>query len=102
MARIIELVDTGLAQGAIAIGVGPEYQPGTTHSEVLEMFRLAAEHGAFVFVHARDWDATRDWGPLYELIAATTIPGAPLSSRVWHSWLTTSTPNLRRLSWSLP
>ena len=77
LAEALGLIDAGLAQGAVAVSMGIEYFPGTTHSEVLELFRQAASHDAFVFAHIRNWDKTRDYDHLYEMIAASAITGAP-------------------------
>ena len=78
LARVRDLANAALRRGALAVAIGPEYQPGTPHSEVLELFRVAAAHGTFVFTHVRDWDATRDYDQIYEVLGASTISGAPV------------------------
>ena len=60
------LVHRGFGAGAVALGFGLYYTPGATHSEVLRLARIAAEHGAPVHIHTREFDGTRDWDELYE------------------------------------
>ncbi|TFH66208.1 MAG: D-glutamate deacylase [Gemmatimonadales bacterium] len=70
----------GLAQGALGVGMGLQYTPGATRSEVLDMFRVAAEARAPVFVHVRAFGPS-DPGSItsfMEVIAAAAITGAPL------------------------
>lgn len=50
MARLIE---KGLADGALGVGFGLAYTPATTTAEFESMLRVAAAHGATVFVHVR-------------------------------------------------
>lgn len=66
-------VDEGLRQGAVAVGLGPAYTPAASQWEVLEMFRVAAEHGATAHIHLR-----RGIEGLQEAIANATVTGAPL------------------------
>ncbi|HET9166375.1 MAG TPA: D-glutamate deacylase, partial [Candidatus Angelobacter sp.] len=42
-----------LDAGALGIGMGIQYTPGATRWEVIEMFRLAAEHSVPVYTHVR-------------------------------------------------
>lgn len=51
VARIVALVDAGLAAGAVAVGTGPAYTPGASAEELAVVFRTAARHGALVFAH---------------------------------------------------
>lgn len=51
--KILSILRKQLDDGAIGIGMGLEYLPGTTREEVVEIFRLAAEKRRTVFVHAR-------------------------------------------------
>jgi len=51
VARIVALVDAGLAGGGVAVGTGPAYTPGASADELGAVFRIAARHGALVFAH---------------------------------------------------
>ena len=51
--RLLEMLDRGLAAGALGIGLAVQYTPGATRREVLKVARLAARRGAPLFVHAR-------------------------------------------------
>ena len=42
--QIFELIKQGLKDGALGIGYGINYLPKATHTEILDHFRLAAEH----------------------------------------------------------
>ena len=46
-------IERGLEQGAVAVGFGLAYTPGATRDEIVEMFRVAARHGAACHVHMR-------------------------------------------------
>ena len=46
-------IESGLAAGALGVGMGLEYTPAATRHEVLEVFRAAARFRAPVFVHTR-------------------------------------------------
>ena len=72
------LVEQGLREGAVAVGFGIAYTPGATHSEILRMVELAARYEASAHMHLRDWDATREWGELYEVFAAAIHTGGDL------------------------
>lgn len=49
--EIAALVATGLADGGVAVGMGPAYTPGASAEELAAVFRVAAEQGAFVLAH---------------------------------------------------
>jgi N-acyl-D-aspartate/D-glutamate deacylase len=70
-----------LSAGALAIGMGIQYTPGATRWEVIEMFRLAAEHSLPVYTHVRS-SGKREPGSsiesVDEVIAAAAVTGAPL------------------------
>jgi N-acyl-D-aspartate/D-glutamate deacylase len=51
IARIVALVETGLRDGGVAVGMGPAYTPGASADELAAVFRAAASHGAFVLAH---------------------------------------------------
>jgi N-acyl-D-aspartate/D-glutamate deacylase len=83
-AQLIEMektLDHGLSRGALGIGFGLQYTPGATREEVVDMFRVAAKHGAPSCVHLRygsvkEPDTTLN--ALQEVIAASAITGARL------------------------
>jgi N-acyl-D-aspartate/D-glutamate deacylase len=70
-----------LDAGALAVGMGIQYTPGATRWEVIEVFRLAAEHGVPVYTHVRS-SGKREPGSsiesIQEVIGAAAVSGAPL------------------------
>ncbi|HSL72809.1 MAG TPA: amidohydrolase family protein, partial [Longimicrobiales bacterium] len=79
--RIRQALKAQLDAGAPGIGMGLEYLPGTTRHEVIEVFRLAAEYGVPVFVHARGAGTIEPGSSVEavnELIGAAAISGAAL------------------------
>jgi N-acyl-D-aspartate/D-glutamate deacylase len=75
------LIDKGMQQGALAEGMGINYTPGASHSEIVEMFRVAAKYGASVHVHLRyagGLEPTTGLAALEEVIAASAATGAPV------------------------
>ncbi len=83
LAQIKQRIDRGLRQGAVAVGMGLAYTPGAPAWEPLEVFRVAAQYQAPVFVHIRGAssaagaNADREAG-LLEVIAHSAVSGAPL------------------------
>ena len=53
VAEMEAILRTGLAQGAVAVGMGSAYTPGAPMAELARMFRVAAEGGASVHIHLR-------------------------------------------------
>ncbi len=78
LATIIAIVEQGLKDGAPAVGMGLEYMPGATMTEVMEVFKLAAKYNRSVQIHLRDWDRTSDYAYIYEPIAGALLSGAPI------------------------
>ena len=81
IARIEELIEAGMKQGALAEGMGINYTPGATRWEIVEMFRVAAKYNAPVHVHARYYgilEPETGMNALEEVIAASAATGAPL------------------------
>jgi N-acyl-D-aspartate/D-glutamate deacylase len=82
--RIAEIragIRRGLEEGALGVGFGLQYTPGSTRWEVLEVFREAAAHRAPAFVHVRAFGPDEPGGTIeafLEVIAASGITGAPL------------------------
>lgn len=60
--------------GGLGIGMGIQYTPGASRTEIIEMFRVAAERDMPVFVHMRG-DRVES---VSEVIAAAAVTGAPL------------------------
>jgi N-acyl-D-aspartate/D-glutamate deacylase len=79
--EIDALMEQGFREGALAEGMGINYTPGATHQEIVEMFRIAARHGASVHVHLRYGsikEPSNGLAALEEVLAAAASTGAPL------------------------
>ncbi|MEO6445810.1 MAG: amidohydrolase family protein [Gemmatimonadaceae bacterium] len=75
-AQIIEMesiLREGLAQGAVAVGLGSAYTPGAGMAEIERMFKVAAEGGVSAHIHMRNGSAGLD-----STIAAAKAAGAKL------------------------
>ncbi|MSU49876.1 MAG: D-glutamate deacylase [Opitutus sp.] len=80
VAELRRLIERGLARGAVAVGFGLQYTPGASELEILEMYRAAAKFNASCHVHLRGRGASGPrnvFSAMLELVAATTITGAP-------------------------
>jgi len=78
---MLSRLNSELHAGALAIGMGIQYTPGATRYEVIEMFRLAAEHHVPVYTHVRSAGQIEPGSAIEsvsEVIAASAITGAPL------------------------
>ena len=73
MAAMELLLREGLAQGAVAMGLGSAYTPGAPMSEIERMFRVAADGGVSAHIHMRGGLAG-----LNETIKAAATAGARL------------------------
>ena len=51
VAAIVAMVEQGLNDGAVAVGIGTSYTPGASREEIAAVAAVAARHGAFVFAH---------------------------------------------------
>lgn len=81
LAQIDQRMETGLKQGALAVGMGINYTPAATRDEVLSVFRAAAQYGAPVHVHMRyAGDKAPETGraALDEVLTAASESKAPL------------------------
>ena len=70
-----------LAAGALGVGMGIQYTPGVTRWEVIEMFRLAAEHNVPVYTHVRSsgrHEPGSSIESISEVIGAAAVTGASL------------------------
>ena len=78
---IVDSIEKGFREGALAEGMGINYTPGATHQEIVEMYRIAARHGASVHVHLRYGglkEPNTGLAALEEVLAAAASTGAPL------------------------
>ena len=70
-----------LEAGALGIGMGIQYTPGVSRWEVIEIFRLAAEHSMPVYTHVRSNGKIEPGSGIEsvgEVIGAAAITGASL------------------------
>jgi N-acyl-D-aspartate/D-glutamate deacylase len=51
VAAILEMIEQGLQDGAVGVGMGLAYTPGAAPSEIEAVMRLAAKHGAVLHAH---------------------------------------------------
>ena len=63
-----------ISAGGLGVGMGIQYTPGASRTEIIEMFRVAAERDIPVYVHMRG-DRVES---VSEVIAASAVTGAPL------------------------
>ncbi|NKB38552.1 MAG: amidohydrolase family protein [Gammaproteobacteria bacterium] len=75
---VIQLIDEGLAEGGLGVGIGLAYLPGARRSEIYSVYQLAALHYIPVFVHARVTSVKEpdSISALQELIANSVTTGA--------------------------
>jgi N-acyl-D-aspartate/D-glutamate deacylase len=79
--QIGDEIESGLRRGALAVGMGINYTSAATHDEIVDVFQLAAKHGASVHVHLRHaglQEPTTGLVGIEEVIAAAAATGAPL------------------------
>ena len=79
--QITALINRGLQRGALAVGMGINYTPGATHAEIMDVFKVAATHGASIHVHLRYnglLEPTTGLAALQEVVADAAATGAPL------------------------
>jgi dihydroorotase len=53
-AEVLALLERGLQEGALGIGMGIAYVTEATRAEIFEVFRLAAQRKATIYVHMRN------------------------------------------------
>jgi len=81
LTQIEKEVAKGLQSGALAVGMGINYTEAATHQEILDIFRVAAEHGASVHVHVRYAgikEPITGLAAIEEVVAAAAATGASL------------------------
>jgi len=80
--RLDTLIEEGIADGALGIGLGIAYTPGASREEILRMFLIAARHDVPCFVHLREGGRDPASGgsvaALDEVIADAAATGAAL------------------------
>jgi dihydroorotase len=75
---LLELIDEGLRQGGIGIGMGIVYTPGATRHEVFRIFQHAALRKVPIFVHMRGNDDPGPLGDVQEMLSNAAATGASL------------------------
>lgn len=76
LAAIVARIDSGLARGAVAVGMLIEFTPAATPWEVVGVFGAAARHDAAVHVHMRVLDEPLWFLEMEEVIGAAAATGA--------------------------
>jgi N-acyl-D-aspartate/D-glutamate deacylase len=79
--KIADRLRHELDAGALGIGMGIQYTPGATRSEVINIFRLAAERHVPVFTHVRSAGKNEPGSSVEsvnEVIGAVAVTGASL------------------------
>lgn len=76
IAATVERIETGLREGAVAVGFGIVYTPGINAEELSAAFAAAARAGAVAHVHVRADPG--DFSNLDEVFAAAQATGASL------------------------
>ncbi len=75
------LLNEGLNKGALAMGFGIDYTRAASRWEIVEMFQVAAGHGASCHVHLRGKGHTEPGGAIEafeEVLAVAAVTGAAL------------------------
>ena len=78
-AEILALLEQGLDQGALGIGLTHGYAPGVAHSEIQALSRLAARENVPIMSHPRFWgraDPGGDIAAIQEIISNAITTGA--------------------------
>src|SRR5205814_1970606 len=73
---MLKLARKAMDEGALGIGFGIEYIPGTSGLEVTELARVAAERKASIHAHIRLPHLYDPFQGIDELIAANAVTGA--------------------------
>ena len=77
--EILSLVEQGLREGAIGIGINAGYAPGYGQKEYFALAELAAEYGVATFTHVRyasNLEPQGSFEAIKELIANAALTGA--------------------------
>ena len=73
-AELAALIDQGLREGGLGIGMAHQYYPGATRTEIFRVFQLAAERQAPIYTHVRSMGLDA----IQEVVANAAATGAPL------------------------
>ena len=79
--RLLELMENGLNEGGLGIGLGITYTPGVAHEEIFRIFQLAAKRKVPIFVHVRSAGMIEPGSSIeavQEVLANTAATGASL------------------------
>ncbi len=78
--QVLDLLRRGLDDGALGIGMGIAYVTEATRAEIFDVFRLAAERKATIFVHMRNGGPVEPGAidSLQEVLADAAASGASL------------------------
>ncbi len=90
---LYRLLDKGLREGGLGIGVAHQYYPGATRKEILDVFALAAKRDAPIYTHVRSMSIDA----MQEVIADAASTGAPLHIVHINSMSGDATPEILRL-----
>ena len=77
--KILSLVEDGLKEGALGIGINAGYAPGYGQKEYFELAKLAAEYGVATYTHVRyasNIEPQGSFEAIKELIANAALTGA--------------------------
>jgi N-acyl-D-aspartate/D-glutamate deacylase len=79
--QVAAALERGLGAGALGIGMGLAYTPGTTRLEVIRTFRIAAAYHVPIYVHVRSSGRAEPGSSIEsinEVIGAAAVTGAAL------------------------
>ncbi len=71
---MLQLLQEGLEESALGIGLAVQYYPGATRREIVEVFRFAGEKRATIHTHVRSMTIDA----MQEVLANAVATGAPL------------------------
>jgi N-acyl-D-aspartate/D-glutamate deacylase len=75
VAQMARLADQAMREGALGVGFGIEYIPGTSGEEVMQLAAAAAKYGTNLHAHIRLPDLLDPFQGIDELIAASAATG---------------------------
>ncbi len=79
--ELLALLEQGLNDGALGIGMAIQYTPGARREEIFRVFQLAAKRGVPIFVHVRSMseiEPSSSTEAVQEVIADAAATGASL------------------------
>ena len=78
--EVLQLIARGLDEGALGVGMGIAYTAGATRAEIYDVFRLAAQRKATIYVHMRSGGPVEPGAidALQEVLADAAGSGASL------------------------